>query len=433
MDDPGPQTVLVTDFNLVAVFAAIILLLFFSAVVSAAEVALFSLSPDDIAALRTKNIRKAGIIAALVETPRKLLATLSITNTVINVSAIVLFFSAQPFSGLPYVWLQVVTGVIVITALVLVFGQMIPKALAVRHTKAVALALTIPVYVLSRILSPVTVPLRNIILYINKRINLGKQDFDIDRLSQALELTDYGGANQEEQRLLEGIVNFGTTEASEVMTPRIDVFALPVTTPYRELLGLVIESGYSRIPVYQNSIDQIKGVLFLKDLLPHTAVEDFNWQQMLREPHYVPESKKLDDLLREFQGMKRHFAVVIDEYGDTAGIITLEDVLEEIVGDISDEFDAGDDVVFSQIDDNVYLFEGKISLKDFYRITGIDEEIFEQERGEADTLAGFLIELNGNFPEKGQKINFNGNIFTAESVDNRRIKQIKVTLHETHT
>ena len=211
------------------------------------------------------------------------------------------------------------------------------------------------------------------------------------------------------------------------MSPRIDVFALNLEETFREIIPKIVEKGYSRIPVYRENIDQIEGILFIKDLIPYIDSKDFNWTELLREPFFVPESKKLDDLLKDFQGMKSHLAVVVDEYGGTSGIISLEDVLEEIVGDISDEFD-NEDAIYSQIDDKNFLFEGKISLKDFYRILDLDESEFEDQKGEAETLAGFLLELSGNFPKKNQKITFHNLNFTIENVDKRRIKQIKVTL-----
>ena len=231
----------------------------------------------------------------------------------------------------------------------------------------------------------------------------------------------------EEQKILEGIVSFGNTDVKQVMSPRIDIFALDVEASFSEIMPKLVDKGFSRIPVYRDNIDQIEGVLFIKDLIPYIDNEDFKWQGIVREPFFVPENKKLDNLLKEFQSMKNHLAIVVDEYGGTSGLISLEDILEEIVGDISDEFD-DEDIIYTKIDDHNYLFDGKINLKDFYRITDIEEDDFESSKGEAETLAGFLLEISGNFPKKGQKISFNGNIFTVESVDKRRIKQIKVTL-----
>lgn len=430
MDDPGPSSILI-DYSLIAGFTGILILLFCSALASAAEVALFSLSSDDVTLMRGRAPRHGSIIASLLEKPKKLLATLVITNTFLNLSIIAYFFRMDCFSAISNGGLRFALEVTVITLLILIFGEVLPKVYAAQNSASFAKRSAYPVYLLSRLLSPFSIPMREITLWLSKKFTVAQPEFDIERLSQALELTDYSNAPAEEQKLLEGIVNFGSTEVRQVMTPRIDVFALEIETPFSEVLAKIVDTGFSRIPVYKDSIDRIKGVLYIKDLIPYTGEQNFDWQAIIREPYYVPETKKLDDLLGEFQKMKNHLAVAVDEYGDTSGIITLEDILEEIVGDISDEYD-DEDIIFSQIDDNNFLFEGKTGMKDFYRITGTDEQDFEEARGEADTLAGFLLEVNGNFPEKGQEINFNGNIFTVESVDNRRIKQIKVTLHETH-
>ena len=258
---------------------------------------------------------------------------------------------------------------------------------------------------------------------------LGKQktNFSVDQLSQALELTASDETSTEEQKILEGIVSFGNTDTRQVMSPRIDIFALEINEPFVEICPKIIEKGFSRIPVYRDNIDQIEGVLYVKDLLPHINTNDFDWASLLREPFFVPENKKLDNLLKDFQSMKSHLAIVVDEYGGTSGLVSLEDVIEEIVGDISDEFD-DEHINFSKIDDKNYLFEGKINLKDFYRIIDVDEELFENRKGEAETLAGFILEILGNFPKKNQKISFENCLFTIETVDQKRVKQIKVTI-----
>ncbi|MBV2195168.1 MAG: gliding motility-associated protein GldE, partial [Flavobacterium sp.] len=317
--------------------------------------------------------------------------------------------------------------VVVVTFFILLFGEVLPKIYANRNNMEFAKKVAIPISIMNNILSPISVPMRNGILFIEKKLNVQKGNFSVDQLSQALELTSQNDTTDGEQKILEGIVTFGNTEVRQVMSPRIDVFALNLEETFREIIPKIVEKGYSRIPVYRENIDQIEGILFIKDLIPYIDSEDFNWTELLREPFFVPESKKLDDLLKDFQGMKSHLAVVVDEYGGTSGIISLEDVLEEIVGDISDEFD-NEDAIYSQIDDKNFLFEGKISLKDFYRILDLDESEFEDQKGEAETLAGFLLELSGNFPKKNQKITFHNLNFTIENVDKRRIKQIKVTL-----
>lgn len=429
MDDPGPQSIIADPTNILLGFAGILLLLCCSALISGTEVALFSLTADDVDKIKRKSPQKGSLISGLLQKPKKLLATIVITNTFINIAIILFFFRMDTFTAIRPSGLRFVVQVAVITLLVLLFGEVLPKVYAGRNNRRFAKKVAYPLYILNKVLSPFSIPMREVTLWLQKKFGESKSTLSVDRLSQALELTDYGDANAEEQKILEGIVTFGTTEARQVMTPRIDIFALPHTEPWQEVLQSIRENGYSRIPVYEGTIDKITGILFIKDLIPHIGAEAFSWQDIVRPPYFIPETMKLDDLLREFQDMKNHLAVVVNEYGDTSGIVSLEDILEEIVGDISDEFD-DDALFFTQIDELNYLFDGKIGLKDFYRITGADEDVFEESAGDADTLGGFVAGINGNFPEKGQKINFKGNIFTVESVDKRRIKQIKVTLNE---
>ncbi|AWH84741.1 gliding motility-associated protein GldE [Flavobacterium album] len=425
--DPDPSSFTTIDYNLVIGFTGIAILLLCSAFISGTEVALFSLTPQDIEKINQKSPGKGSMIASLLEKPKKLLATITITNTFINIAIVILFFRLNAFSAIHIPWLRFTAEVSLITLLILLFGEVLPKIYAVRNNKRFSKKAALPLVALSRVLSPLSVPMREVTVRLQKRFGEQKAGLSVDRLSQALELTDYGDATIEEQKILEGIVTFGNTEVTQVMTPRIDLFALDIGASFGEILPKIIDMGFSRIPVFKDNIDSIEGVLFTKDLLPHIDNEGFEWQSIIREPFFVPENKKLDNLLKEFQGMKNHLAIVVDEYGGTSGVISLEDILEEIVGDISDEFD-DEDIIYSKIDDRNYLFDGKINLKDFYRITDIEEDDFEAAKGEAETLAGFLLERWGNFPKKGQKITFKGNIFTVESVDRRRIKQIKVTL-----
>jgi putative hemolysin len=429
LDDPGPQSIITDPVNILIGFAGILVLLCCSAVISGTEVALFSLSGDDLEKINRKAPQKGSLIQLLLQKPKKLLATIVITNTFINIAIILFFFRMQVFTAIRHTGLRFAVQVAAVTLLILLFGEVLPKLYAGRNRRRFAKKVAYPLWLLSKMLSPFSIPMRQVTLWLQKKFGAEKSMLSVDRLSQALELTDYGNANEEEQKLLEGIVTFGTTEARQVMTPRVDVFALPHTTPWPEVLQKIRENGYSRIPVYEGTIDKVTGVLFIKDLISYTAEADFNWQALVRSPYFVPETIKLDNLLREFQDMKSHLAVVVNEYGDTSGIIALEDILEEIVGDISDEFDDGG-LFFTRIDSVTYLFDGKTGLKDFYRITGAKEELFEASVDDADTLGGFVAGLSSNFPEKGQKINFKGNIFTVESVDKGRIKQIKVTLHE---
>jgi len=406
-----------------------VILLACSAFISGSEVALFSLSQKDIDDISNKDYNSGTLISRLLEKPKKLLATILVANNFVNIAIVIIFssFSGRLFNGIESSVLRFVLEVVVVTFFILLFGEVLPKIYANRNNMEFAKKVAIPISILNNVLSPISVPMRNGILFIEKKLNVQKGNFSVNQLSQALELTSQSDTTDGEQKILEGIVTFGNTEVRQVMSPRIDVFALNIEETFEEIMPKIIEKGYSRIPVYKENIDQIEGILFIKDLIPHIDSDKFDWINLLRQPFFVPENKKLDDLLKDFQGMKSHLAVVVDEYGGTSGIISLEDVLEEIVGDISDEFD-DEDLIYSQIDDKNFLFEGKISLKDFYRILDVDENEFESKKGEAETLAGFLLEISGNFPKKRQKITFQNLIFTIENVDKRRIKQIKVTL-----
>lgn len=428
--DPDPASLLHSiDFEFLFGILAIVILLACSAFISGSEVALFSLSQKDLDEIQNKDFNKGTLISRLLEKPKKLLATILVANNFVNIAIVIIFssFSGRLFNGIESSVFRFVLEVVVVTFFILLFGEVLPKIYANRNNMEFAKKVAIPISIMNNILSPISVPMRNGILFIEKKLNVQKGNFSVDQLSQALELTSQSDTTDGEQKILEGIVTFGNTEVRQVMSPRIDVFALNIEETFEEIMPKIVEKGYSRIPVYKENIDQIEGILFIKDLIPHIDSETFDWVTLLRQPFFVPENKKLDDLLKDFQGMKSHLAVVVDEYGGTSGIISLEDVLEEIVGDISDEFD-DEDLIYSQIDDKNFLFEGKISLKDFYRIIEVDENEFESKKGEAETLAGFLLEISGNFPKKRQKITFHNLIFTIENVDKRRIKQIKVTL-----
>jgi len=428
--DPDPASFLhLIDFEFLFGVLAIVILLACSAFISGSEVALFSLSQKDIDDISNKDYNSGTLISRLLEKPKKLLATILVANNFVNIAIVIIFssFSGRLFNGIESTIVRFILEVVVVTFFILLFGEVLPKIYANRNNMEFAKKVAIPISIMNNILSPISVPMRNGILFIEKKLNVQKGNFSVDQLSQALELTSQNDTTDGEQKILEGIVTFGNTEVRQVMSPRIDVFALNIEESFVQVMPKIVEKGYSRIPVYKENIDQIEGILFIKDLIPHIDSEDFDWTKLLRQPFFVPENKKLDDLLKDFQGMKSHLAVVVDEYGGTSGIISLEDVLEEIVGDISDEFD-DEDLIYSQIDDKNFLFEGKISLKDFYRIIEVDENEFESKKGEAETLAGFLLEISGNFPKKRQKITFHNLIFTIENVDKRRIKQIKVTL-----
>ena len=372
---------------------------------------------------------KAQMINNLLKKPQQLSATLSVANTFFNIGIVLLFFwvGQTVFASIETPILQFIIEVLVVTFLILLFGEVLPKVYASRNAIKFAGLTVRPLFLLDQLLSPITFPMHRIMLFLHQKLGKEKYNFSVGQLSQALELTSSEGTSQEEQKILEGIVSFGNTDAKQVMSPRIDIFALEVEESFQDLLPKIVENGYSRIPIYRDNIDHIEGVLFVKDLIPHIDKTHFEWTTLLRKPFFVPENKKLDNLLKDFQSMKNHLAIVVDEYGGTSGLVSLEDVIEEIVGDISDEFD-GDDISFSQIDDNNYLFEGKINLKDFYRIVAVDESLFEDNKGEAETLAGFILEILGNFPQKGEKISFSNCLFLIEVVDKKRIKQIKVTI-----
>lgn len=426
----------------VAAFVVLAGLLFISGIISGSEVAYFSLTPGDLRKLEKEEGSQSDQILKLCEKPKNLLATILILNNFVNVSIILLssLLSQSVFSfegvdvfGLYFseVAINFLVNVVVITFLILLFGEVIPKIYASKNALKVARITVVPFTAGMNIFKKTGLLklLINSTGFIDKSIS-GKTDLiSVDDLSQALELADKKDINKEEERILKGIVKFGNTDVKQVMTQRLDVLAISVDTPYSELIEKYVHEGYSRIPVYEESFDNIKGILFLKDLLPYINEKpDFDWVNLLREPFYVPENKKIDDLLQEFQEKKIHMAIVVDEYGGSSGVITLEDVIEEIVGDISDEFDVDDDIMYSKADSKNYIFKGKTALNDVYRVLDIEGENFEREKGEADTLAGFVLELTGKMPKKNDKVKFDRFLFTVESADSRRIKQIKVTI-----
>ena len=431
--DPEPSFVFLKtiDTNLLFGIVGIIILLFCSALVSAAEVALFSLTKKDLDDATNQNPSKVEIISKLLAKPKKLLATILVTNNFMNIGVVILFsfISNRFFEKITPYWFRFLIAVVVVTFLILLFADVLPKIYASRNNLKFSFFVAYPLSVLDKLLSPISIPMRSITIFLHDKLGKQKNNFSVDQLSQALELTSSEGTTQEEQKILEGIVSFGNTDTKQVMSPRIDIFALEIETSFEDICPKIIEKGYSRIPVYRDNIDQIEGVLFVKDLLPHIDKKEFDWKTLLRQPIFVPENKKLDNLLKDFQTMKSHLAIVVDEYGGTSGLVSLEDVIEEIVGDISDEFD-DEAINFSRIDDKNFIFEGKINLKDFYRIIDCDEAFFEDKKGEAETLAGFILELLGNFPQKGQKLQFHQYLFQVLTVDKKRVKQIKVTLND---
>jgi len=310
----------------------------------------------------------------------------------------------------------------------LLFGEIFAKIYSNLHRVKFATFMGYPLRVLDVLISPISLPMRSITIAMHNRLGKQKSNLSVDQLSQALELASDEDTTKEEQKILQGIVSFGNTDTKQVMQPRIDIFALEESQKLTDIFAEIVKHGFSRIPVYKDNVDNIIGVLYAKDLLPYLDRKQFDWRTLLREPFFVPENKKLDDLMVEFQEKKVHLAIVVDEYGGTSGIVSLEDVIEEIVGDISDEFD-DEDLTFSKLDDKNYVFEGKTTLKDFYRIIKLeDETIFESKKGEAETIAGFVLEISGSFPKLGSKIKFENYVFVIEALDKKRIQQIKVTL-----
>ena len=427
--EPSSNLLATIDTNLLFGILAIAFFLFCSAMVSAAEVALFSLTQQDLNTLSEEDSSKANLISKLLQRPKKLLATILVANNFSHIGVVIVFsfVGNNIFSAIESPILKFVVEVILITFLILLFGEVLPKIYASRNNIQFSKFIANPLSILDKLLSPISLPMRAVSVYLHEKLGRQKSNISVDQLSQALGLTSTEDTTSEEQKILEGIVSFGNTDTKQVMSPRIDIFAIEMEETFAEIYEKIVDKGYSRIPVYRESIDHIEGVLFVKDLIPHINKKEFDWIKLIREPFFVPENKKLDDLLKEFQSKKSHLAIVVDEYGGTSGLVSLEDIIEEIVGDISDEFD-DENLNFSQIDDKNFLFEGKINLKDFYRIVDVNEEIFEISKGEAETLAGFILEILGNFPKKGQKIHFTNVHFTIEAVDKKRIKQLKVTL-----
>lgn len=416
------------------------LLLFCSALISGAEVALFSLTKSQIDSFDNEDIKSTKTISNLLKSPKKLLATILVANNFINIGVVILFASlTEKIYGNYLIKLNFynykfniditfLIEVFVITFLILLFGEILPKVYANRNNIKFSKFMAQPLKILDIIFSPISIPMRSISLLINELLGKQKSNFNINYLSQAYELTSKSSTTKEEQKILKGIVSFGNTETRQVMRPRIDIFALQKSTNFQTVISEIVKNGYSRIPVFENSIDSINGILYAKDLLPHLRKKSFDWTKLIREPFFVPENKKLDDLMTEFQQKKVHLAIVVDEYGGTSGVISLEDIIEEIVGDINDEFD-DDDIIYSKIDDSNYVFEGKTSLKDFYKIIKLeDESIFESKKGESETLAGFVLEISKSFPKIKTQYKFKNYTFTIEGIDNKRIKQIKVSI-----
>ena len=433
--DPDPSSLLITSFQLQGSFViqliSLLILLIASGLISGAEVAFFSLTKEQLESEDEQSSRQMELTQKLLSAPKRLLATILIANNFINIAIVLLFtIIGEVFFGSinnPLVVLFIEIGLI--TLLILFFGEILPKVYANRNALNFSKTMALPIYTIDRyLLFFLTIPMSKITRFMESRLAQKNNEFSIDKLSQALELTDEDETTKEEHKILKGIVNFGNTDTKQVMCPRIDVFALSEDMDMESISPLILENGFSRVPVYTENMDNVIGILYTKDLLPHLETPNFKWQKLLKPPFYVPENKKLDDLLREFQQKKIHLAIVVDEYGGTSGVITLEDVIEEIVGDISDEFD-DEELIYSKLDDHTYVFDAKINLKDFYKVIELeDSEGFEKAKGESESLAGFILEVAQVFPKMGQVILYDSYQFVVESVDRKRIKRVKVIL-----
>jgi gliding motility-associated protein GldE len=429
----GPVTGIIAnppDFKIITGFVILACLLIGSGLMSASEVAYFSLRPEEIEKFKNNKNKKSQAVLRLYNMPERLLSTILMANNTINITIVLLAalittklfdFSSSPVLGF-------VIEAVVITFLILFFGEIMPKVYASKNNVPMALLMAFPLIILEKLFRPVTSLLILSTSAVRKRTMTHRANISMDDLSDALELTT--DELDDDEKILKGIVNFGNINVNAIMCPRIDVTAVDILSGFNKIIPVIISSGFSRIPVYSESFDDVKGILYAKDVLPFMNNPDsFKWQTLLRPPYFVPETKKINDLLKEFQVKKIHMAIVIDEYGGTSGIITLEDILEEIVGEITDESDS-DEAMYRQIDEKTYVFDGKILLNDFIRILQLEEDPFEPVRGESETLAGLILELKGEIPQKNQTIRYGKFNFMIESADRRRIKEIRVEIKD---
>ena len=407
------------------------LLLFISGYASGSEIAFFSLSPSDLNELDEEKHEADAQIKLLRQDSERTLATILITNNLVNVTIIMLcnYFIAHVVDFGGAYWLQFLCITVILTFLLLLFGEIMPKIYTAKDPLQFCRKAVGGIMFCRRLFWPIANILLRTGMLAEKVVQKENHVLSVDDLEQALELTDKEEI-KEEQRMLEGIVRFGDETAKEIMTSRQDVVDLDFKVPFPEVIKCIVENNYSRIPVYQENSDNIRGILYIKDLLPHLNKGDnFRWQSLIRPPYFVPETKKIDDLLREFQENKVHIAIVVDEFGGTSGIVTLEDILEEIVGEINDEYDE-DEKNYVRINSNTFIFEGKTLLSDFYKILNLDDTLFEDVEGDADTLAGLMLELKADFPKLHEKIDFKNFTFEIVELEERRIAKVKVVVHE---
>jgi len=408
-----------------------IVLLALSALISASEVAFFSIDPQAMNELEESERKTDKNILKLLQSPQRLLATILIGNNFVNVAVILLLThvttSILNFDNVPF--LGFIFQAIFITFILLLFGEIMPKVYATQYAKKSALKAVPVITALGKMVGPLVSVLVNSTSVVNRRLaKHTRSNISMDELSHALELTS--NSKDEDTEILEGIIKFGNIQVIDIMTSRLDMIVVDIKTNYKQLLDIIIKSGYSRIPVYGENRDNIKGLLYSKDLLPHLdKPANFRWQTLVRQAYFVPETKMIDDLLNEFQSNKVHLALVVDEYGGISGLITLEDILEEIVGDISDEYDT-EEQLFTKIDNHTFIFEAKILLNDFFKIAEIEEDDFVKVTDEVETLAGLILEIKGDIPAKNERIGYGRYVFEIVAVDNRRIKKVKLFIKD---
>jgi putative hemolysin len=436
MDDPYPSLYFLAQIStpsssyLILNGLIFILLLICSALVSGSEVAFFSLSNEDLEELEDSSSPNAKKVIELVDSPKKLLSTILILNNLINIGIVTLTtFVAWSIYGTNATGIVIIlVQTIGVTFAIVFFGEIVPKVYANKAKREFSLIMASSISFFSIILKPISYFLMAFSNLLEKRIEKRGYSLSVNELNQALDLSTEDTPS-EEKDILRGIVNFGTLTVKQVMQSRMDITAIDVEIDFHELMDRINKSGYSRIPVYEETIDNILGILYIKDLLPFIEKdEDFAWKELIRKSFFVPENKKVDTLLKDFQQKRVHMAIVVDEYGGTSGLVTLEDLIEEIIGEINDEFDDRDDFFFQEIDPSTYIFEGKVSLNDFCKRLELDIQIFDDVKGESESLGGLLLEINSKLPKNGAKIVFENFEFTVLAVDLRKIKKVKVHL-----
>lgn len=435
--EPPPSLHLLTSLavqpSTILVLSVIGAMLVISAAMSASEVSLFALSPTQLRDLKERGGSSGQRVLDLLAKPRRLLATILITSNLMNMGTVILstvvvrdLVTPSGLSGFALVGVQVLT----IAFLIVLIGEVLPKVYATTDPVRVARNMSGPLLTLRWIFRPLSEALVRSTTFIEKRYQKrSTQHISVDTLGHALDLTKDASTTAEEQRILRGIVKFGDIEVRQVMRPRTEMVTFDKGISFEQLLVAIVDSGFSRVPITDGTPDKVIGVLYIKDVLPHLRKTGFDWHTLLRAAYFVPESKKLDDLLKEFQYEKTHLAVVVDEYGGVSGIITMEDVIEEIVGDITDEYD-DENLFYSKLDDHTWIFEGRTALTDLYRVMGIDGKLFEENKGDSGTLGGFILELTGRIPKKGERVDLHDLTFVVEASDNKRIRRVKVIQHD---